>query len=185
MAAPKVGTFTTGLVPLPAENVDTDQIVPARYLKVIDKAGLAKLEAKDRPLYRLDVRDPAEYAQGHLRGFRHAAGGQLVLLTAARKTLKASHPLASAAPLPITGVVSIDGITDLAGYAGTTGCNAAVPQLMGGMPPQQLDRYALMSPSELVPLQVRYLKGCDKKSYVDFHQVQLAATCLRKLDHQR
>ena len=41
MAAPKVGTFTTGLVPLPAENVDTDQIVPARYLKVIDKAGLA------------------------------------------------------------------------------------------------------------------------------------------------
>jgi 3-isopropylmalate/(R)-2-methylmalate dehydratase small subunit len=41
MAAPKVGTFATGLVPLPAENVDTDQIVPARYLKVIDKAGLA------------------------------------------------------------------------------------------------------------------------------------------------
>ena len=41
MAAPKVGTFTTGLVPLPAENVDTDQIVPARYLKVVDKAGLA------------------------------------------------------------------------------------------------------------------------------------------------
>ena len=38
MVAPKVGTFTTGLVPLPAENVDTDQIVPARYLKVIDKA---------------------------------------------------------------------------------------------------------------------------------------------------
>jgi 3-isopropylmalate/(R)-2-methylmalate dehydratase small subunit len=41
MAAPRVGTFTTGLVPLPAENVDTDQIVPARYLKVVDKAGLA------------------------------------------------------------------------------------------------------------------------------------------------
>ena len=85
----------------------------------------------------------------------HSAGGQLVLLTAARKTLKASHPLATAAPLPITGVVSIDGITDLAGYAGTTGCNAAVPQLMDGMPPQQLERYALMSPSELVPLRVR------------------------------
>jgi 3-isopropylmalate/(R)-2-methylmalate dehydratase small subunit len=41
MAAPRVGTFTSGLVPLPAENVDTDQIVPARYLKVVDKAGLA------------------------------------------------------------------------------------------------------------------------------------------------
>ena len=55
----------------------------------------------------------------------------------------------------IAGVVSIDGITDLAGYAGTSGCNAAVPQLMGGKPPQQLERYALMSPSELVPLRVR------------------------------
>ncbi len=50
-------------------------------IRKIDKAGLAKLEAKDRPLYRLDVRDPAEYAQGHLRGFRHAAGGQLVQAT--------------------------------------------------------------------------------------------------------
>ena len=85
----------------------------------------------------------------------HSAGGHLVLLTAARKTFKASHPLATASPLPIAGVVSIDGITDLAGYAGTSGCNAAVPQLMGGKPPQQLERYALMSPSELVPLRVR------------------------------
>ena len=34
-------TFTSAVIPLPAENVDTDQIVPARYLKVTDKAGLA------------------------------------------------------------------------------------------------------------------------------------------------
>ncbi|MDB5486785.1 MAG: rhodanese-like protein [Reyranella sp.] len=50
-------------------------------IRKIDKAGLAKLEAKGGPLYRLDVRDPAEYAQGHLKGFRHAAGGQLVQAT--------------------------------------------------------------------------------------------------------
>jgi rhodanese-related sulfurtransferase len=50
-------------------------------IKKIDKAGLAKLLAKGGPLYRLDVRDPAEYAQGHLKGFRHAAGGQLVQAT--------------------------------------------------------------------------------------------------------
>lgn len=50
-------------------------------VKKIDKAGLAKLEAKGGPLYRLDVRDPAEYAKGHLKGFRHAAGGQLVQAT--------------------------------------------------------------------------------------------------------
>jgi len=50
-------------------------------VKKIDKAGLAKLEAKGGALYRLDVRDPAEYAQGHLKGFRPAAGGQLVQAT--------------------------------------------------------------------------------------------------------
>jgi 3-isopropylmalate/(R)-2-methylmalate dehydratase small subunit len=39
--------FTSRVVPLPAENVDTDQIVPARYLKVIDKAGLAEALFRD------------------------------------------------------------------------------------------------------------------------------------------
>jgi len=33
-------TLTSRLVALPVSNVDTDQIIPARYLKVIDKAGL-------------------------------------------------------------------------------------------------------------------------------------------------
>ncbi len=33
--------FTSKVVPLPAENVDTDQVVPARYLKITDKADLA------------------------------------------------------------------------------------------------------------------------------------------------
>lgn len=50
-------------------------------VKKIDKAALAALEKKGGPLHRLDVRDPAEYAQGHLKGFRHAAGGQLVQAT--------------------------------------------------------------------------------------------------------
>jgi 3-isopropylmalate/(R)-2-methylmalate dehydratase small subunit len=35
-------TFTSRLIPLPAENVDTDQIIPARYLKTTAKAGLAE-----------------------------------------------------------------------------------------------------------------------------------------------
>jgi 3-isopropylmalate/(R)-2-methylmalate dehydratase small subunit len=34
--------FTSRVIPLAAENVDTDQIVPARYLKVTDKAGLSE-----------------------------------------------------------------------------------------------------------------------------------------------
>jgi 3-isopropylmalate/(R)-2-methylmalate dehydratase small subunit len=41
MAEP-FSVFTSRVVPLPAENVDTDQIVPARYLKVTDKEGLAE-----------------------------------------------------------------------------------------------------------------------------------------------
>jgi len=39
--------FTSKVVPLAAENVDTDQIVPARYLKVTDKAGLAEALFRD------------------------------------------------------------------------------------------------------------------------------------------
>ena len=34
--------FSSRVVPLPNENVDTDQITPARFLKVTDKKGLAK-----------------------------------------------------------------------------------------------------------------------------------------------
>jgi len=39
--------FTSKVVPLDAENVDTDQIVPARYLKVTDKNGLAEALFRD------------------------------------------------------------------------------------------------------------------------------------------
>ncbi len=36
----KFTTLTSHAVPLPEENVDTDQIIPARFLKVTDKNGL-------------------------------------------------------------------------------------------------------------------------------------------------
>jgi rhodanese-related sulfurtransferase len=51
------------------------------------RAGVRRLGIEDfaalqaqtnRTLYRFDVRDADEYASGHLRGFRHYAGGQLV-----------------------------------------------------------------------------------------------------------
>ncbi|MBI5321730.1 rhodanese-like domain-containing protein [Bradyrhizobium sp.] len=51
------------------------------------RAGVRRLGAPDfaaleaqagRTLYRFDVRDAEEYAAGHLKGFRHYAGGQLV-----------------------------------------------------------------------------------------------------------
>lgn len=37
----KFTTLTARVVSLPADNVDTDQIIPARFLKVTDKEGLA------------------------------------------------------------------------------------------------------------------------------------------------
>jgi 3-isopropylmalate/(R)-2-methylmalate dehydratase small subunit len=62
-------TFTSRVVPLPAENVDTDQIVPARYLKITDKAGLAdalfrdwRFEADGRPKEPPFVLDRPEMA---------------------------------------------------------------------------------------------------------------------------
>jgi 3-isopropylmalate/(R)-2-methylmalate dehydratase small subunit len=36
----KFTTFESRLVPLPVDNVDTDQIIPARFLKTISKEGL-------------------------------------------------------------------------------------------------------------------------------------------------
>jgi 3-isopropylmalate/(R)-2-methylmalate dehydratase small subunit len=45
--AERFRSFTSAVIPLPAENVDTDQIVPARYLKVTDKAGLREALFRD------------------------------------------------------------------------------------------------------------------------------------------
>jgi 3-isopropylmalate/(R)-2-methylmalate dehydratase small subunit len=37
-----IRSLTSKIIPLLANDVDTDQIIPARYLKVIDKSGLAE-----------------------------------------------------------------------------------------------------------------------------------------------
>ena len=51
-------------------------------IRSIDEAALARLRADEtRTLYLFDVRDPAEYAAGHVPGRSHAPGGQLVQAT--------------------------------------------------------------------------------------------------------
>jgi len=47
MTAPRFTRLTARAVVLPDVDVDTDQIVPARYLKVTDKAGLAEALFRD------------------------------------------------------------------------------------------------------------------------------------------
>ena len=49
----KITTITSRTVVLPVENVDTDQIIPARFLKATSKAGLG-----DQAVRRLAVRRP-------------------------------------------------------------------------------------------------------------------------------
>jgi 3-isopropylmalate/(R)-2-methylmalate dehydratase small subunit len=39
MALDKFITFTSSAIPLPIENVDTDQIIPARFLKAVERKG--------------------------------------------------------------------------------------------------------------------------------------------------
>lgn len=60
-----------------------DRIAAAHGVEAIDRARLAEWqnEADRRTLYLLDVRDPDEFATGHLPGSRSAPGGQLVQAT--------------------------------------------------------------------------------------------------------
>ncbi|NNC70618.1 MAG: 3-isopropylmalate dehydratase small subunit [Flavobacteriaceae bacterium] len=43
----KFNRFTSTAIPLPIENVDTDQIIPARFLKATDKLGFGKNVFRD------------------------------------------------------------------------------------------------------------------------------------------
>lgn len=85
----------------------------------------------------------------------HSAGGHLALWLAARKNLSRKSELYTKKPLKLKGVVSLAGIPDLAAYSQEKGsCNAAVPQLMGGLPAELATKYADASPIQLLPLRV-------------------------------
>ncbi|MBN1963165.1 MAG: 3-isopropylmalate dehydratase small subunit [Anaerolineae bacterium] len=67
-------TLTSTMIPLPAANVDTDQIIPARFLKVTDKAGLGEALFSDWR-YEADGTPKADFP---LNMPRHA-GGQILV----------------------------------------------------------------------------------------------------------
>ncbi|MFP4207326.1 MAG: alpha/beta hydrolase family protein [Wenzhouxiangella sp.] len=89
--------------------------------------------------YRLDVSD--------LTVMGHSAGGQLALWLAARPGFGADHPLVADNPLPVSRVLALAPITDMADYAVTEqGCPAGARRVLGGSPDEQPNRYRAVSP---------------------------------------
>ena len=80
----------------------------------------------------------------------HSAGGHLALWLGARKLLPKDSPAYSHDPLPLRGVVSLAGVTDL--RRNGMACDANVTQLMGGAANDKAAIYDQASPIELLPL---------------------------------
>lgn len=62
----KFSTITSKVVPLPIENVDTDQIIPARFLKATSKEGFGdnlfrdwRFDSNGKPIKSFVLNDPA------------------------------------------------------------------------------------------------------------------------------
>lgn len=83
----------------------------------------------------------------------HSAGGHLALLLAARKRFPKESALYSVNPLPLRGVVSLAGVTDLRRTG--TACDKEVVQLMDGEAKEKAALYNLASPIEWLPLGVK------------------------------
>ncbi len=83
----------------------------------------------------------------------HSAGGHLALWLAAERKL------------PLRGVISLAGVTDLRKAAEQRVCGDVVQQLIGGTPGQVEERYRRASPAERLPLRVpvRLIQGARDK----------------------
>jgi acetyl esterase/lipase len=82
----------------------------------------------------------------------HSAGGHLGVWVGARHLLPVGHPLRGPDPLPLHAAVALAGIMNLAAYLNINICGEFVDDFMGGAPADVPERYALVSPSELLPI---------------------------------
>jgi acetyl esterase/lipase len=88
----------------------------------------------------------------------HSAGGHLAMWLAARPKVPESSELYTKDPLPLKGVVDLDGPGDLRATLPIqqSVCGAPViTQLLGGAPEERPQRYREASPIEMLPLGVR------------------------------
>jgi acetyl esterase/lipase len=83
----------------------------------------------------------------------HSAGGQLAVWAAGRGDLPASAPGAAPRVSP-TGTIAQAGVLDLATAARTRIGGRSVPKLLGGMPEEVPERYAIADPIARLPLSV-------------------------------
>lgn len=77
----KFVTLTSTIVPLPIENVDTDQIIPARFLKATDKKGFGdnlfadwRYDADGRPRKDFVLNNPAYWGTILVAGKNFGSG---------------------------------------------------------------------------------------------------------------
>jgi len=84
----------------------------------------------------------------------HSAGGHLAMWLAARGKIPAGSDLYAKNPLPLSGVVNLDGPADLGAARAVEKqiCGSEViTELIGGTPAARADRYRAASPVEMLP----------------------------------
>lgn len=81
MSFEKFIQLTSGIVPLPVENVDTDQIIPARFLKAVSRAGFGdnlfrdwKYHKNGQPIKEFILNDPQVKGQILVTGKNFGCG---------------------------------------------------------------------------------------------------------------
>lgn len=102
----------------------------------------------------------------------HSAGGHLAMWLAARPKISNDNDLYTKNPLPLAGVVNLDGPADLGAALSVEKqiCGSPViTQMMGGTPAARPDRYRAGSPVEMLPFggQQVFLAGAMFGSQVE------------------
>ncbi len=119
----------------------------------------------------------------------HSAGGQLALWAASRPGAAADNPLRGESPLAVHGVVALSPVADLAASVSdeTPICGRSAARLLGGTPTEVPERYALASPSALLPLSFPYaiVSGVDDQFVPAAHVATFANQARRAGDAVR
>jgi acetyl esterase/lipase len=85
----------------------------------------------------------------------HSAGGHLASWAAARHRLPETSPWRRTSPLPVRGVLSLAGISDVGACARLELDDRAAQLLLGGDPEEVPERFAIADPMSLLPSGLR------------------------------